>query len=189
MISPIAWLCSDSRTMLSATDSICSWMRCMPWMVPSTDLRPACDTCATFCALSETYLAFWLETPAACFTSSTVAVVSLTALAVSAAPEATCVVVARISLDEEARMPTPSFSSSVVRRRLSTIAPNARSKMPTSSARLSLATSTVRSLAATRSAARDSSRNGPAITRSINSASATPITMAARPTNRKTRND
>ncbi len=101
MISPIAWLCSDSRTMLSATDSICSWMRCIPCIVPSTDLRPACDTCATFCALSETYFAFWLETPAACFTSSTVAVVSLTALAVSAAPAATCVVVARISDEDD----------------------------------------------------------------------------------------
>jgi len=42
MISPIAWLCSDSRTMLSAMDSICSWMRCMPCIASSTTCaRPA----------------------------------------------------------------------------------------------------------------------------------------------------
>ncbi len=88
--------------MLSAIDSICSWIRFMPWIASSTDLRPLCDTWDAFCALSETRRAFWLASCAVCFTSSTVAVVSLTAVAVSAAPEATWVVVARISLDEEA---------------------------------------------------------------------------------------
>lgn len=31
----------------------------MPWIVSSTDLRPDWETCAAFCALPETYFAFW----------------------------------------------------------------------------------------------------------------------------------
>ncbi len=46
---------------------------------------PACETCAVFCAPSETDRAFWLETSEVCLTSSTVVVVSLTAVAVSVA--------------------------------------------------------------------------------------------------------
>ena len=115
-----------------------------------------------------------------------VAVVSLTAVAVSAAPAATWVVVARISLDEEASTPTPSLISRVVRRRLSIIARNARARAPTSSARLSVGTLTVRSPEATRSAIPAISRSGPAMTRVKNRVIATPSSSAMAPAITKT---
>src|SRR3989304_1453204 len=59
MISPMAWLCSLKRTTLPAMDSICSRMRLIPSTVSSTAFLPVWDTWADFCALSETYFAFW----------------------------------------------------------------------------------------------------------------------------------
>ena len=58
-------------------------------------------------------------------TSSTVVVVSLTPVAVSAAPVAIWVVVASISLAEVPSIPIPSFSSCVIRRKPEIISANA----------------------------------------------------------------
>ena len=111
MISPMAWLCSLSRTMLPAMNSICSRIRFIPARVSSTDFLPVWEICTERCAPSSTDFAFWLATCAVCLTSSTVVVVSLTPVAVCAAPLAICVVVARISLAEVPSIPIPSCSS------------------------------------------------------------------------------
>ena len=50
---PIAWLCSESRIMLAAIASICWRMRFIPAPTSSVDLRPFCELCAAFCALSD----------------------------------------------------------------------------------------------------------------------------------------
>ncbi len=143
----MAWLCSLSFTTLSAIDSIWVWIFFIPSMEVSTDLRPAWATCVAFCALSETDLAFWLETSAVCLTSSTVLVVWVMAVPVSAAPEATCVVAARISLADDASTFTPSANSAVERRRLSIIVTKALPRTSLSDWGL---TCTRRSLAAIR---------------------------------------
>ena len=64
---------------------ICSRIRVMPSALSSVLVFPACEMATVFWALSETYRAFSVATWAVCRTSSTVAVVSATAVAVNLA--------------------------------------------------------------------------------------------------------
>src|SRR3546814_2564119 len=59
--------------------SICAWTLSMPRAPSSIALRPSSAVPLALCAASDTLRAFWLASNAVCLTSSTVAVVSLTA--------------------------------------------------------------------------------------------------------------
>jgi hypothetical protein len=98
-------------------------------------LWPSSATCFAFCAL----------TSVVCFTSSTVVVVSLTAVEVSAAPEVNCDTEAMISLPDDASTLTPSTISWICRRSVATIVEKA---LPRASASERGVASTVRSPAA-----------------------------------------
>ncbi|MCY1540285.1 hypothetical protein D9M68_759150 [compost metagenome] len=125
-ISPIAWLCSPRRMMLSATACICSRICCMPASASSTAWRPPWATWRVRSVLSATACDLLPASTAVCLTSSTVVAISLIAVAVSWVLEATWLVAARISSLEPASTVMPSFISCTSSRRLRTMVAKAR---------------------------------------------------------------
>ncbi|EKD36603.1 MAG: hypothetical protein ACD_75C01443G0001 [uncultured bacterium] len=121
-------------------------IRSMPTIVSVTAEVPWSAMVTACMAMSETLRDFSADSWAVCFTSSTVAVVSLTEVAVSTMPEAIWVVEARISLAEEARTVTLLPSSLLIFLRLSSIPVKA---LPKTSRSDTGCTATVRSPPAT----------------------------------------
>jgi len=114
----------------------------MPSIVSDTVEYPCSATCTDFCAFSETPRDFFEDNSAVCLICSTVAVVSVTDAAVSDIPAAIWVVDVRISLADDARTLTPSQTSSLIRRKLSSMLAKAFLRMSLSETGV---TTTVRS--------------------------------------------